>query len=129
MDWEFLEPLKNNGEPVSLPARVGWLAFYGIFLLYALFNKSGYLFIDIVFVPIHEGGHLLFSYFGHALMVAGGTILQLGVPLMLAIYFAFQRQLASGYQLLAAAIRRRGHCSGRARGAGGERPQRRPFGY
>jgi hypothetical protein len=94
MDWEFLEPLKNNGEPVSLPARVGWLAFYGIFLLYALFNKSGYLFIDIVFVPIHEGGHLLFSYFGHALMVAGGTILQLGVPLMLAIYFAFQRQLA-----------------------------------
>lgn len=76
-----------------MPARFGWLAFYGIFLLYALTSKTGYLFIDLAFVPIHEGGHLLFSYFGHTLMVAGGTILQLGVPLMLAIYFAFQRQM------------------------------------
>ena len=92
MDWEFLAPLRENWEPVSKPARIGWLAFYGIFLLYALTDKSGYLLIDYVFVPIHEGGHLLFSYFGHTLMVAGGTLLQLGVPLMLAIYFTFQRQ-------------------------------------
>jgi hypothetical protein len=35
---------------------------------------------------------LLFSYFGHTLMVAGGTLLQLGVPVMLAVYFVFQRQ-------------------------------------
>jgi hypothetical protein len=92
MDWEFLAPLREKWEPVSKPARIGWLAFYGLFLLYAIRSKSGYLLIDYVFVPIHEGGHLLFSYFGHTLMVAGGTILQLGVPLMLAIYFAFQRQ-------------------------------------
>jgi len=92
MDGEFLAPLREDWEPVSPPARIGWLAFYGIFLLYALTDRSGYLLIDYVFVPIHEGGHLLFSYFGHTLMVAGGTLLQLGVPLMLAIYFAFQRQ-------------------------------------
>jgi hypothetical protein len=92
MDWEFLAPLRENWEPVSKPARLGWLAFYGIFLLYALTDRSGYLLIDYVFVPIHEGGHLLFSYFGHTLHVAGGTLLQLGVPVMLAVYFAFQRQ-------------------------------------
>ena len=92
MDWEFLAPLREDWEPVSKPVRIGWLAFYAIFLLYALTDRSGYLLIDYVFVPIHEGGHLLFSYFGHTLMVAGGTLLQLGVPLMLAIYFAFQRQ-------------------------------------
>jgi hypothetical protein len=92
MDWEFLAPLRENWQPVSKPVRLGWLAFYGIFLLYALTNGSGFLLIDYVFVPIHEGGHLLFSYFGHTLMVAGGTLLQLGVPLMLAVYFAFQRQ-------------------------------------
>ena len=92
MDWEFLAPLRENWEPVSKPARLAWLAFYAIFLLYALTDKSGYLLIDYVFVPIHEGGHLLFSYFGHTLMVAGGTLLQLGVPVMLAVYFAFQRQ-------------------------------------
>ena len=92
MDWEFLAPLRENWEPVSKPARIGWLAFYALFLLYALADRSGYLLIDYVFVPIHEGGHLLFSYFGHTLHVAGGTLLQLGVPLMLAAYFAFQRQ-------------------------------------
>jgi hypothetical protein len=92
MEWEFLAPLREKWLPVSKPARLAWLAFYGIFLLYALTDKSGYLLIDYVFVPIHEGGHLLFSYFGHTLMVAGGTLLQLGVPLMLAVYFAFQRQ-------------------------------------
>ena len=49
--------------------------------------------IDVVFVPIHEGGHLLFRYFGQFLHVAGGTLLQLFVPFTLAAYFAFQRQL------------------------------------
>ena len=92
-------PFAKSWEPVSTPARIGWLAFYGIFLLYALMDKSGYLLIDYVFVPIHEGGHLLFSYFGHTLMVAGGTLLQLGVPLMLAVYFTFQRQ-ATGHGVL-----------------------------
>jgi hypothetical protein len=93
MDLAFLAPLREDWEPVSRTARIGWLVFYGLFLLYALANKSGYLYIDYVFVPIHEGGHLLFSYFGHTLMVAGGTILQLGVPLMLAVYFAVRRQV------------------------------------
>ena len=50
--------------------------------------------IDLVFVPIHEGGHLLFGYLGHAPMIAGGTILQLLVPLALAAHFCFQRQIA-----------------------------------
>jgi hypothetical protein len=92
MDWELLETLREDWTPVSKPVRIGWLAFYGIFLLYALTNKTGYLFIDYVFLPIHEGGHLLFGYFGHTLMVAGGTLLQLGVPVLLALYFVVQRQ-------------------------------------
>jgi len=92
MVWDFLAPLQENWEPVSRPARLGWVAFYALFLLYALATKSGFLLIDYVFVPIHEGGHLLFSYFGHTLMVAGGTLLQLGVPAMLAIYFVLRRQ-------------------------------------
>ena len=50
------------------------------------------LLMDGVFVPIHEGGHLLFRIFGEFLMIAGGTLLQLGVPFALATYFLFQRQ-------------------------------------
>ncbi len=93
MHFEFLDDLKEDWHPVSNPARVGWLAFYAVFLGYALTNRSGFLIIDYVFVPIHEGGHLLFRWFGQTLMVMGGTLLQLGVPLALAIYFVFQRQV------------------------------------
>lgn len=71
-----------------------WLAFYALFL-FQLARGSGFLpMIDLVFVPIHEGGHLLFGYLGHAFMVAGGTMLQLLVPLALAISFCFRRQVA-----------------------------------
>jgi hypothetical protein len=91
MDFDFLEPLQRDWTPISRPTVVSWTTFYVLFLLYAFADRSGYLLIDYVFVPIHEGGHLLFGYFGHTLMIAGGTLLQLGVPLMLAAYFAYQR--------------------------------------
>lgn len=48
--------------------------------------------MDGVFVPIHEGGHLLFRFFGEFVSIAGGTILQLLVPILLASYFLFHRQ-------------------------------------
>ena len=95
MDLEFLEALREDWRPVSRPARIGWLAFYGLFLLYALSSKSGFLFIDYVMLPIHEGGHLLFGWFGQTLGVMGGTLLQLLVPLALALYFVFQRHLVA----------------------------------
>jgi hypothetical protein len=90
---KFLDALEEGWQPVSKPARIASLASFGIFLLYALTTKSNFLFIDMVFLPIHEGGHLLFSYFGETLHILGGTILQLLVPFALAIYFLFQRHL------------------------------------
>jgi hypothetical protein len=94
MHFEFLETLDEPWQPVSKPVRMGWLAFYAIFLLYALTSKGPSLFIDLVFVPIHEGGHLLFRWFGETLHILGGTILQLFVPFALAVYFVFQRHVA-----------------------------------
>jgi hypothetical protein len=93
MQLDFLDALKADWQPTSKTARAAWLAFYGIFLLYAFTNRSGGLFIDLVFLPIHEGGHLLFRWFGETLAVMGGTILQLFVPFALAVYFVFQRHL------------------------------------
>jgi hypothetical protein len=61
--------------------------------VYAFSKRGDGLFIDLVFLPIHEGGHLLFGRLGQTMGVAGGTLLQLGVPLAIAIYFLFQRQL------------------------------------
>jgi hypothetical protein len=92
---EFLEPLEEPWQPVSKIALAAWLIFYALFLIYAARVPQGQsLFIDLVFLPIHEGGHVLFGFLGNEiLMVMGGTILQLFVPLAIAVYFVFQRHL------------------------------------
>ena len=79
-------------EPVPRWALASWLTFYVLFLLYALCNRSGFLLIDYVNLPVHEGGHLVFGWFGQTLGVLGGTLLQLLVPAALTVYFVSQRQ-------------------------------------
>jgi len=91
--FPFLEPLEGDWQPVPVAALVIACIFYGLFLLQAAQGSGVLLMMDLVFVPLHEGGHLLFRWFGELLMVAGGTLLQLGVPLMLAAFFFFQRQV------------------------------------
>lgn len=89
----FLEPLEEDWRPVNRAVTAIAAAFYMLFLYQAARGSGPFLMIDVVFVPIHEGGHLLFRFFGEFLAVAGGTILQLAVPLMLATFFVFQRQI------------------------------------
>ncbi len=89
----FLEVLEDDWRPVPRAVLVVASAFYLLFLYQAARGSGVLLMMDLVFVPIHEGGHLLFRFFGEFLAVAGGTILQLSVPLMLAAFFIFQRQI------------------------------------
>jgi hypothetical protein len=89
----FLERLESGWHPVSRGSLVRACAFYVWFLWDAGHGAGVLLMMDLVFVPIHEGGHLLFRYFGEFLGVAGGTLLQLGVPLALATYFFFDRHV------------------------------------
>jgi hypothetical protein len=91
--FPFLEPLEQEWRPVNRTILAIAAAFYLLFLYQAARGSGPMLMIDLVFVPIHEGGHLLFRFFGEFLAVAGGTILQLAVPLMLAAFFIFQRQI------------------------------------
>jgi hypothetical protein len=92
--YEFLLPLGEPWHPVSKPALIAWLIVYALYLLYAARAHNLGLFMDNVFLPIHEGGHLLFGYLGNqTLMIMGGTFLQLFVPFALAVYFVFQRQV------------------------------------
>jgi len=90
----FLTPLTGGWQPLARWAAAAWLVFYALFLIQLARGSGPFLMLDLVFVPLHEGGHLLFGYLGHALMIAGGTILQLLVPLALGIFFCFQRQIA-----------------------------------
>jgi hypothetical protein len=87
----FLRALEDDWNPVPRAALAAWLAFYLLFLYQAAHGGGVLLLMDGVFVPIHEGGHLLFRFFGEFLSVAGGTLLQLLVPFLLALYFLLQR--------------------------------------
>lgn len=88
----FVEALEEPWSSVPRVALVAWMLFFSLFL-YQLAHGTGILLLmDGVFVPIHEGGHLLFRLGGEFVMVAGGTFLQLFVPVALATYFWFQRQ-------------------------------------
>jgi hypothetical protein len=98
---EFLDSVlewsgaREDWRPVSRWAIVAWIVFYVLFLIYALRMHGGYLFIDSANLVVHEGGHLLFGWFGRTLGLWGGTILQWLVPLLLAAYFFRERQLAA----------------------------------
>lgn len=89
----FLDVLREEWNPVPVAVTVIALIFFAIMLLSAATDSAPIKLMDLVFVPIHEGGHLLFRFFPEWIMVAGGTFLQLFVPFALAVYFAFQRQL------------------------------------
>jgi len=90
--FPFLGSLESDWDPIPRWALAAWSVFYLLFLYQAARGAALLLLMDGVFVPIHEGGHLLFRFFGEFLSVAGGTLLQLGVPVALALYFLFQRQ-------------------------------------
>ncbi|MGA7919844.1 MAG: hypothetical protein WCA38_09235 [Candidatus Acidiferrales bacterium] len=90
--FPVLEELEQNWEPVPRAALALWVAFYSLFVYQCARGSGVLLLMDGVFVPIHEGGHLLFRWAGEFVSVAGGTFLQLFVPFALAVYFFFRRQ-------------------------------------
>ncbi|HUI50864.1 MAG TPA: hypothetical protein VLX60_03715 [Terriglobales bacterium] len=85
-------PETQPWDQVSRWAGISWLVAYALFLVHALKDTSGFLFPDFVNLMIHEAGHLLFSLGGHTLMLLGGTLGELLVPLLCGCYFFFHGQ-------------------------------------
>jgi hypothetical protein len=89
----------DDWKPVSRLGALVSISLYILFLLYAAAMGPRFLFLDFANLMIHEAGHPLFGIlgggedgFGHTLMVLGGTLLELIVPFVCAVYFFFQRQ-------------------------------------
>jgi hypothetical protein len=80
-------------KPISRLSGGFWLFAYALFLVYAWRDSAGFLFPDFVNLMIHEAGHLFFSWGGHTIMLLGGTLGELVVPLICAAGFLFQRQI------------------------------------
>src|ERR1700751_3542130 len=89
-DWAAF--LEGEWQPVPRWALVAWMSFYALFLGYVFHSHGGFLFIDLANLVVHEGGHLLFGWFGPTIGLWGGTLLQWLVPFLLSVYFYTKRQ-------------------------------------
>lgn len=57
------------------------------YFLWIAFTPMQGSFIDLVDLPIHETGHLIFRLFGEFMMIAGGSIFQVLFPAVFVGYF------------------------------------------
>lgn len=60
----------------------------GYFIWIAAVPAEG-SFLDLVDLPIHEAGHLIFTPLGEFLMIAGGTLFQIILPAVFVGYFVW----------------------------------------
>jgi hypothetical protein len=65
------------------------------FLWIAYDPMQGSSFLDLVDLPIHETGHLIFRPLGEFLSIAGGSIFQIIVPAVFVGYFVWRLQYYS----------------------------------
>lgn len=71
------------------------LIFAGLLMIYfawVALDPLGGSFLDLVDLPIHEAGHLLFRLFGEFMSIAGGSLFQVIVPAVFAGYFWWRQQ-------------------------------------
>jgi hypothetical protein len=74
------------------------LVFAGILTLYFVWialDPMGGSFMDLVDLPVHEAGHVLFRLFGEFMSIAGGSLFQVIVPVIFAGYFWWREQYYS----------------------------------
>jgi hypothetical protein len=79
--------LSADGVPATARGRFALTALLAVYGLYYLLFPGHYGLLDHVDLAIHETGHLVFGPFGEFIGMAGGTLLQLIVPLVFAGYF------------------------------------------
>ncbi|HEX8492588.1 MAG TPA: hypothetical protein VF658_07080 [Pyrinomonadaceae bacterium] len=71
------------------PVRVIAALVAGAYFLWAALHPLEWRLIDNVNLVIHEAGHIFFMPFGQFLMIAGGSLLQLIIPAIFALYFYY----------------------------------------
>ncbi len=66
--------------------------------IYIILNRGHYTWIDNADLVIHEAGHFFFMFFGKFIYTAGGTLMQIILPSLIAWYF-FRNSYRTGVQI------------------------------
>ncbi len=105
------EPIKHdeNGFPTSLlqpQDKMDSLTFYGrcialaLLALWSVFlfgydyrsGEIGMSFMHNILLPVHEAGHVLFIPFGEFMMILGGSLFQISLPLAIGVAFIIRNR-------------------------------------
>ena len=70
-------------------------ALLSIYFLWIAYDPMQGSFLDLVDLPIHETGHLLFRPFGEFMSIAGGSLFQVIMPAVFVGYFIWRLQYYS----------------------------------
>ncbi len=79
---------------ISYPKLI-FAALVCLYFLSIAYHPLGGSFLDLVDLPIHETGHLLFRPFGEFMMIAGGSLFQIIVPAVFVGYFIWNEKYYS----------------------------------
>ena len=70
------------------------------YFLWCAYDPTQWHLIDGVNLLIHEAGHIVFRPFGEFMMIAGGSLFQVIMPLLFVGYFAYHRKFYSAALVL-----------------------------
>jgi len=77
--------------PVNYPKTI-FAVLLSIYFLWIVYDPMQGSFLDLVDLPIHETGHLLFRPFGEFMSIAGGSLFQIIVPAVFVGYFVWNEK-------------------------------------
>ncbi|HSK71252.1 MAG TPA: hypothetical protein VK892_06125 [Pyrinomonadaceae bacterium] len=67
-------------------------AFLTIYFFWCAYNPENAFFMHLIYLPIHEAGHVFFRIFGEFMGIAGGSLFQIIVPVVFFGYFIYHRK-------------------------------------
>jgi hypothetical protein len=86
--------VSDSGQSSGSATFIARLVLIGVVAWWTVRLAAGatqWCFLDLVNLAFHEAGHVFLRPFGSTLHYLGGTLFQLAVPILLAIYFAVKR--------------------------------------
>jgi hypothetical protein len=63
-----------------------------VYILYTLIRPQSWTFLNYVDLVFHEAGHVLFMPFGEFMTILGGSLFQILLPALIAVYFWLWRR-------------------------------------
>src|SRR5512137_83148 len=76
--------------------KAGFIGLIGVYGLICALSPETYRWLDLVNLVFHEAGHVVFGFFGGALGILGGSLMQVLVPSIVTGYFVLYDQCGSG---------------------------------